>query len=94
MALYDMSYLDPTSESRKCLNVEPTVGAFSFCGKKPTLCISQAPKIHYVSRVPGGQRTLDVKWTRDSALPKTGPMTTTPPTPRSHTLRSASKLAL
>jgi hypothetical protein len=25
MAIYDMSYLDPTSESRKCLNVEPTV---------------------------------------------------------------------
>jgi hypothetical protein len=25
MAMYDMSYLDPTSESRKCLNVEPTV---------------------------------------------------------------------
>jgi hypothetical protein len=26
MAMYDMSYLDPTSESRKCLNVEPSVG--------------------------------------------------------------------
>jgi hypothetical protein len=26
MAMYDMLYLDPTSESRKCLNVEPTVG--------------------------------------------------------------------
>jgi hypothetical protein len=25
MTMYDMSYLDPTSESQKCLNVEPTV---------------------------------------------------------------------